>query len=222
MIAVDEMAHVKEEIFWKVIMPMLKVKSTSLFGLSSPEGSQSFFTKLIRALDPQGQKIFKTVDCVLICEACLALEDMDERIKCTHVREMMPWLSTKHGEKLKYIAKMDPATVMKELMGAIADDFKPCFPKDAIAKLFASPRIATRIAPPYVFITVDPSGGGISQLAITSGYYDDTASDYVVSFFHFKFKYGPAVYSRRMPASKFVKISYTLCLSYGNRTVLST
>lgn len=213
MIVIDEAAHVNPELFFKVILPILQMKNTALFALSSPEGSQNYFSKLIN-LKVDGQPFFRICDCQMICEDCRKL-DRDKQVLCNHVKQTAHWLSSKKGERLKLLYKADPATAIKELSGIIEDDYVPCFPKDLIAQMFTMPPILTTSSPNYVFVTVDPSGGGMSQLAICSGYYQE--NEHVVSQFY----RGPMVYSSLAASTKLSTISMTLNLLYLNCTVMS-
>lgn len=178
MIIIDEAAHINPDLFFKVILPILQMKNTALFALSSPEGSQNYFSKLIN-LKVDGHPFFRVCDCQLICEDCRKL-DRDKQILCNHVKQTAHWLSSKKGARLKMLYAADPATAIKEFGGIIEDEYVPCFPKELIAHMFTGiPAVITTATPTYVFVTVDPSGGGMSQLAICSGYYRET--DHVVS-----------------------------------------
>lgn len=145
------------------------MKNTCLFALSSPEGNDNYFSKLIN-LKVDGKSLFRHVQCQMICEECRKLE-MEEQIFCNHVKQTPHWLSSKKGARLKLLYLADPATAIKEFGGIIQDNFVPCFPRDLIHQMFSNPTYLTESTPEYVFITVDPSGGGMSQLAICSGYY---------------------------------------------------
>lgn len=197
------MAHIAPELFYKVIVPILGVKDTALFALSSPEGSQNFFSKLIN-LQEDGQSFFRVCDCQLICEDCRKLE-LEQQVLCNHVKQTPPWLSGKQGKRLRALYATDPATLAKEMMGIIADDYLPCFPHDLIKQCFSLPPYVTKSSPSHVFITVDPSGGGMSQLGICSGYYTDEL-EFVVS--------GPIMYSSFAAFSNSVTISIMLCGLY--------
>ena len=183
------------------------MKNTSLFALSSPEGSQNFFSKLIN-LKVNGEPFFRICDCQMICEDCRKLEQ-EKQILCNHVKQTAKWLSSKKGQRLKLLYGADSATVAKEMMGLIADDYLPCFPVELINEMFEAPPKMTTSTPEYVFITVDPSGGGVSQLGICSGYYDDDLN-FVVSYLN-----GPMINSSRAAFSNSVTISIILCLLYG-------
>jgi hypothetical protein len=171
------MAHINPNLFYDVVVPILQMKNTAFFGLSSPEGSQNFFSKLIK-LEDNGHPFFKNVDCQLICEECRKL-DMEEQVKCNHVKQQAHWLSQRKGDRFKKIYLTDPARALKELMGIIADNYIACFPKEQIKNMFSLPPFIRRSTPQYVFVAVDPSGGGISQLALCVGYFCEM--DFVVS-----------------------------------------
>lgn len=156
------------------------MSNTALLALSSPEGSDNYYSQLINLRDDNtGLPFFKVVDCFLICEACRKLE-RDEQVKCNHVKQKAHWLSKRKGERLKMLYKNDPATAIREMSGIIEDDFSPCFPKDDVKRMFERPPISTRYIPKQIYTAVDPNGGGPSQLAIVSGYYD-ADNNFVVS-----------------------------------------
>ncbi len=77
----------------------------------------------------------------------------------------------------------DPATALREYAGVIADDYQPCFSKELLNRMFSNPPVTIGYTPKYIFIAVDPNGGGISQLGVCSGYYDEHLN-FVVSLFY--------------------------------------
>lgn len=185
------------------------MRNTALFALSSPEGSQNYFSKLL-TLKVNGVPFFRICDCFMICEDCRKLET-DKQLLCNHVKQVAHWLSEKKGERIKALFKADPAAGIRELAGIISDDYIPCFLKENIDVMFALPPVVPRFTPEHIFVSVDPSGGGTSELAICSGYFDGV--DHVV---------GPIMYSIFVASTKFVTISMALSLLYPNRVVFST
>ncbi len=172
----DEIAHVSFEFLKKVMFPLLALNDTAFVGLSSPEGSTNHFSTMINLKDPlTGKSFFKVVDNVLICNQCLKL-DKALAIMCNHVQSVTPWLNVKKTHRLKLLYKADPATAAAELCGLITDDINVCFAAVDIARFFSRTPFETRTTPPYIYITCDPSGGGLSQLAICSGYYDNAGN----------------------------------------------
>jgi len=192
------------------------MKDTCYFALSSPQGNDNYFSTLLR-LKVDGKSFFRICQCAMICEDCRKLP-MDEQIFCGHVTDQPHWLSSKKGARLKQLYKADPATAIKEFGGIVEDKFIPCFPKASLHSLFTQPTFQTTSAPEYIFTCVDPSGGGVSQLAICSGYYD-TYKNYVVSFIY---QNGPIQYSVFVASSNFSNISILLFSLNGCAFVFST
>jgi hypothetical protein len=154
------------------------MKHTALIALSSPEGTHNYFSKLIN-FKIDGVSLFRVCDCQLVCEECKKL-DRELQVKCTHVKQTPPWLSESRTNKWKMISMTDPATALREYAGLIVDEFQPCFKKELIDRMFTNLPVSIGYTPKYVFIAVDPNGGGISQLAICSGYYDDLLNFVIV------------------------------------------
>lgn len=179
MCIIDEAAYVDPNLFYKVVVPILQMRQTALLALSSPEGSQNYFSRLLTLKDNNGHDFFRVKNCNLICEECRKL-DKEDQVKCNHVKPQTPWLSESKKDRMKLLYATDPATSIRELYGMVEDDFIPCFDKNDIHRFFSRPAYDTRSTPEYIFVTVDPSGGGMSQLAICSGFYDE-ALNFVVS-----------------------------------------
>lgn len=149
------------------------MSKTSLLALSSPEGSDNYYSKFINTVDEDtGLSFFKIVDCFMICEACRKLEDREERIKCDHVKQAAFWLSKRKAQRLLQLYKADPARAEREFGGMISDGFTPCFRQELLDRMFNAAPVGCKSTPKYIFVAVDPNGGGPSQMAIVSGYYD--------------------------------------------------
>ena len=148
------------------------MNNTALLALSSPGGSDNYYSQLINLKDEvTGEPFFNLVDCVQICESCRKLE-REEQLKCTHIKQGAHWLSKRKNERIKALYKTDPGTGLRELVGVIEDDYAPCFLKDEIAQCFERHIPVSTYTPDMIYVAVDPSGGGPSHLAIVSGYYD--------------------------------------------------
>ena len=181
MVVIDEMAHCDDALITDVVLPILQMKNTALLGLSSPEGSQNLFSRWINLKDDvTGEPFFRVCDCIMICEECRKLEK-EEQILCNHVKQTAHWINNDKSMRLRLLYKDDPARALKEFAGMISDDIIPCFQVADIARLFTRPAYLASATPKYVFVTCDPSGGGTSQLAICSGYYDESLN-FVVGF----------------------------------------
>jgi len=156
---------------------------TALIALTSPEGSENYFSRLTNLQDDDtGEPFFRLIDCLMVCSDCRKLE-YEEQIKCTHVKQHAFWLDARKVQRLKQLYKADAATGLRELTGVVADDFDPCFDKHEIARFFSRPPVIAEAAPKYIYVSVDPNGGGASRMGITSGYFD-VRGHFVVTAHH--------------------------------------
>jgi len=174
-------AHIDPNLFYKTILPILQMKNTALLALSSPEGSDNYYSQLMQLEDEHGRPFFRTVDCFMICKSCRKLE-RDKQILCNHVKQTAHWLSARKGQRLKSLYKHDPSTAIREFGGISIDGFTPCFRPEDVALLYDAPPVVLNYTPDYVYVAVDPNGGGPSQMAIVSLYFD-TNGRCIVSYF---------------------------------------
>lgn len=139
--------------------------------LSSPEGDANYFSGLMKLKRSDGSDFFIIIDCFRICKRCQKLERI-KQIECNHVPTNNHWLSEGKIRELKTLFKASPEDAIREFGGMVVSDYKPALCKDEIARCFSAQRVATILAPPYVFTACDPSGGGPSHMSIVSGYFD--------------------------------------------------
>lgn len=92
-------------------------------------------------------------------------------IKCTHnVSAMPPWKNTRRHARYARLYQGQEALGLRENAGIVTNDGTPAFPPEAIDMMFNLPRQSIDKSPDYMFMTVDPNGGGPSKLAVMSGY----------------------------------------------------
>lgn len=180
MIIIDEAAHIDPQLFYQTILPILQMKDTALLCLSSPEGDDNYYSRLLNLKDPlSGESFFRVFNCFMICKACSKLE-REQAINCDHVPQGAHWLSQKKSQRLKLLYKTSPALAMREFGGMVVSDYLPCFRKEEVAYLFDREKHFTQSAPRYIFTSADPNGGGPSHMAICSAYF--MSGTLVVSF----------------------------------------
>lgn len=187
MLLLDEMAHIKRELFFETVAPIQQMGKTALIGLSSPDGSANYFSQLMNLTesDDSDEKFFKIINSILICHECRQLPK-EEQLQCTHIKPDTPWLSSRKTRRLKRLYKADPAMGLRELIGVTEDDFHACFDARDIARVFALPPFITQKQPKQICVAVDPNGGGPSKMAIVSGYRETTGdNEFVVRLFSF-------------------------------------
>lgn len=170
-IVVDEMAYIKESFFKEVIVPLLELRNAALLGISTADDEFNFYSQLIEKKDDRGEPMFKVIRAGKICDACQKLEPA-EQLMCNHIPNTEHWKSIRKNKRLKALYEDDPARGLRELGGVIASDFTPCFKKSDVNRFMdEAPRYVAQSAPSHIFLTIDPSGGGPSHLALMSGYY---------------------------------------------------
>jgi len=161
------------------------MKATAFIGLSSPGDSANFFSKLLTLTERDGSNelFFRVINCLLVCKPCQKLSK-EEQMNCNHVKSGCHWLSVNKTKRLKRLYAADPATALRELSGIVSDDNEPCFDRNDILRIFDLPHVDPKTTPKYVLVSCDPSGGGASKMAITSGYFD-AELNFVVKNFYF-------------------------------------
>ena len=140
--------------------------------LSSPEGNENYFSKMLQLRDPiSGGPFFRVFEHIMICKDCQQLERV-EAIRCDHVPQTAHWLSQKKTQRLKLLYKTNPALAMREFAGMVVSNFLPAFDAQDVKYLFdKQPRHQTQHTPKFIFISADPNGGGPSHMAISSAYF---------------------------------------------------
>lgn len=184
----DEAAHIDPNLFYKTIVPILQLKNTSLLALSSPTGSENYYSQLLNLRDQYGREWFKVISKNLVCKECQK-GDRAKQLACDHVPKTESWLSNDRLDRLKVLDEHAEGTALQELAGMVVNEYQPAFNTKDIERCFNGPRVLTKSPPGIIFITADPSGGGPSHLALASAYFDQ-ALNLVVSvlFFFFFFR----------------------------------
>ncbi len=155
----------------ETIVPMLELKNTALLAISTPLDEFNYYSKLVEQKDDHGKPFFKTIKAGRICADC-SLLPYEEMLKCDHVADGAHWKSKHKLQRLKTLFENDAARGLRELGGEIASDFTACFDKADIEGLFLNPTWATETMPRFIYMAIDPNGGGASKMGITSGYHD--------------------------------------------------
>lgn len=177
---VDEAAYIDPKIMFEVIIPILRVKTTSLICLSSPDDEDNYYSKMINAKRPDGSKIFKTVQAVLICERCKENLPPEEAVKCKHIKHTAHWINDRRTDTFAPLYE-DAKLAMREFGGLITSNKMSAFRTCEIERFFSRELTRTLAAPPVIITTADNSGAGSSHLAITSGYFKHGSDEFVVS-----------------------------------------
>lgn len=179
-IIVDEAAFVEPGVFDNVVYPLCSVNDSCLVCISSPpkEADNSFNAMFEKKL-PNGSLVFEVVRVSTMCAACIEAR----RVACPHIADPRPhWQSDEGIEELR--ALMSGNAFRREIAGSGENDDIKAFNMIDITHVFktwkalytAQPvrppaQVANPVRPAYdfIFVGMDPSGGGTnSRTAITA------------------------------------------------------
>lgn len=186
MIIIDEAAAINSRLFFETIVPLLEMRTTSLIAISTPLDEFNFFSKILNMRDDDGNSFFDTVQIGLVCDDCLKLDSHADRLKCPHLKDMLPpWKSASRNERFKklMIETGNAARGLRENAGVVASDRATVFQRKDIENLFITPKPPQlidldqlNIQIPLLFITCDPDSDGSSEMALVAGFINTTCS----------------------------------------------
>lgn len=162
----EEAAYLDLAVFYEIVVPLLEMDSTALIAISTPSDSLNFYSEMFELKDAQGDPFFRTISVNLVCDAC---KKAGKGASCTHNQDLIPpWKSAAKLDMVRALYGSGNKDLMqRESMGAITDDAKSLFKSDDVTRVMSTCVPLPDIAD-YVFIAVDPNGGGSSQMAIVS------------------------------------------------------
>lgn len=152
-------------------MPLLGLKNTVLFMISTPSDSYNIFSRIMKMKDRLGRPLFLLVDLELACEIC---KEKGTPERCTHrLEHLPPWKSEKKQELMNALMADKKREMARENYGIVTDAGQSYIPKNAIDRWFAMPRetITARNPAHVVIVCVDPNDNGgknASEMAIAS------------------------------------------------------
>lgn len=166
----EEAAFISPTVFYKVVVPLLGVENTGLVGISTPGGSNNYYSILINQ-KLNGEYLFQMLAVGLSCNAC---QDEGKSNSCPHRRSVLPaW----KNDALQALQKaiLPPEIYAAEALGINADSKQPAFNGAEVSKAFAAKRVFIKSTIPhkgFVWIYLDPSPGGASagksRMALTA------------------------------------------------------
>lgn len=149
----------------EVVLPLLSMSSSVLLCISTLRQTDNHYSRMFQMRQADGSPVFETIQISLVCDNCLKSDAPEQ---CTHKQSEMPrWLSSTKMETIKALLSEDPALFLRESMGISAESTQRAFKDSSVNEIFASPRKDPSFCE-YVFIGVDPSGGGTSATAVCS------------------------------------------------------
>jgi len=158
-----------------VILPLCAVQDTVLIGISTPLDENNFYSMLLDMKKPNGDPLFNQLTISLLCDTCLAAGAMT----CPHRNALPAWKSGERQEVIANIMAGDKAMYMRENLGIITRSDNSAFDRASIDRLYTRTfNLVGASAPPYVYVCIDPCGGGLSAMALAACFF--TPSNHLV------------------------------------------
>ena len=170
LILLEEAAFMPIKMFHEVIVPLLELETTALICISTPQDSSNFYSMMFEMVDMAGEKLFNQINVSMVCEDCKLGAHPEN---CTHMKHLLPkWKSGGKQDMVRQIYGENTADMLRESMGVTTNDSAAVF-DDEWLHIFATRPVYSPVnTPRFVFVAVDPNGGGSSQMAIVSMYMD--------------------------------------------------
>ena len=162
----EEAAFMALDVFFEVIVPLLEMETTALIAISTPLDGMNFYSEMFELKGGDGQPLFNQLRIGLSCGKCQAA---GKAADCTHMKDIIPpWKSAAKFDMVKAIYGDRKDLLAKESMGQITSDQCSVFPEKLINRMMERPEYRLRNAAKYIFLGVDPNGGGASEMAIVT------------------------------------------------------
>ncbi len=140
---------------------------TSLLMLSTPSGDegQSYFTRLMVLKDDATDKpFFNVVRIGVSCEDC---EAAGTPWLCNHVQQENPWMSSKKKRRLTKFYEGKEDRHKQENYGMVVGNSDMAYKEEIVAALYTRDIFRVEAPPRALYLAIDPSGGGKSDMAFT-------------------------------------------------------
>lgn len=169
LIILEEMAVIDMGVFYEVVVPLLELDNTAMIGISTIKGEDNFLTKFLKMKDDSGKPFFKSYMFYLACETC---RNAGLASSCTHLMNELPaWQSQRKHKRIRAMMEDQKELLEQETIGISHSSNERAFSTKSINSLFDRPSIVTPGSIDFIFISIDPNGGGASDFALTSTYF---------------------------------------------------
>jgi hypothetical protein len=181
-IILEEAAFMNEQLFYRVVVPLMSVNNTAVIAISSPDDEFNYFSKLMTLKRDAKTNIplFFTVQITQACEACQKLSK-----RCPHNEALLPpWRSSNRQKLTEQIMRSKPALFEREMLGLMkSGDSLFVFDPVLVDAFCNRPPYRFSLLPSIVWVAIDPSGGGsLSNYAILSMAFQNGQSIVSLSF----------------------------------------
>jgi hypothetical protein len=154
----EEASFISEKMFTDIALPLDSMIRTAIMAISSPPTDlYNYFYKFFDMKTDEGNTLYDTFRIVSMCDSCIE----QKKAECPHVVdfERPHWKSL---EKEKAVKKQyrDAASLRREIYGVMESNEMSVFRKPDIEAWEKGPTYTFERSPDYLFIAIDPSGGG--------------------------------------------------------------
>lgn len=168
-IILEEMAVIDTRVFFEVVVPLLELSNTAMIGISTIKDEDNFMSHFLEMKDDTGKPFFKSFMFYMACEACRLT---DNPAGCTHLKNLIPpWQSSSKHEKIKALMSDQQELLNQEVFGISNSKTENVFTEKSVMKFIKSVSKNPAYIP-YVYISIDPNGGGDSNFALISSIID--------------------------------------------------
>jgi hypothetical protein len=148
-IILEEAAFIKEELFFKIVSPLIGMNKTAILAISTPDDEFNYYSELANL------GLFREIYLGKPCDACA-----ESGTPCPHGRKKLPpWKSLQRMDKLDKIIK-DKALKDRELHGIINTNKQFLFKKVWIRQFISREVYSFQYNCQVIHCAIDPAGGG--------------------------------------------------------------
>lgn len=174
MIILEEAAYVDNELFYKVVLPLIEVDATSLVAISTPRDDDdgSYFSDIVKILGEDNKLIFNVQRIQGSCDKCA--EELENPLDCPHVRMIIPPHKSAAKQRIVMALYGDQKDVMaRESLGVATSGSGGKFNKRVVDAFFASARIPIQKCKCPVYVAITPNYGALGYTIVSGCYVDD-------------------------------------------------
>lgn len=164
----EEASRLDEAVFKEVILPLTGVQDTVLLGISTPLDESNFYSVMLDMKRPDGSPLFNVLTITLLCAAC----EKAGLLACPHKSELPAWKSGERQELIASLMANDRNMYIQENLGIVVRKQNSAFPREGIDRMEARRySLVDTPAPDFLYISVDPCGGGASDMALVASFF---------------------------------------------------
>ena len=162
----DEASFLNPKFIISNVFANMLMKNCTVILLSSPPtDTNNIFHQMCIAKDTSGNPVFKWIRVDAMCEDC----HNKKALQCPHkTLPTPPWISGTEAQDTvrEIMGKVAPRDYRIEILGLAESGDVNAFDQDLIDGFLKQPRYHFKAPPDFIFISVDPSGGGSSDTGL--------------------------------------------------------